>query len=302
MSAGTDADPLPVALERSGAGDPDQLIEHARAADILLTEEEHDELERFFGAWPWGSIAAAFMFGYETESFLEHDRELSRARRLPASQPSAPAFHGHAQTLPVAPDKGLSRVVRRRRSRRTFGWKAASGRDVAACLQAAFGVTGENEYEQGPSVFLTGAPAPGGVNTYDAFLLARDVEGYDPGTYHYLPERHALTRSAGAVVPFDRLFGSQAWCAEASCAIVLVGDLERQAARYRFPTTLGAVLIEAGARVELILLQAEELSLAATMVGMTAVGAFDRKLASTAGLPNASMTYPICAVLLGSRG
>ncbi len=288
--------------------DPQGVLLAAREAQILLSADQRREFERFFDAWTWGPVAASFVYGYETDSFsgeidtfLDGRAELGEAR----PEPELGCFgdvSDSEQILPVAPDRGLSSIARRRRSRRTFDNRPMQLSHLAACLQSAFGKTGENDYEVGPSTCLTSAPAPGGINSYDAFVLVQNVEGHESGTYHYVPERHALARMHGVPVPFDLLFGRQQWCAGASCAIVLVADLRRQAPRYKFPTTIGAVLVEAGARVQLILLQAEELALSAVVVGMTGVGAFDREMACDAGLPGTtSMVMPACAVLLGLR-
>jgi nitroreductase len=290
-------------LRDRGAADPDAQLERAREAGILISEQQLREWEEFFDSWPWGPVAAVFMFGYHTDSFVDPADELRTLSERETAPPSLLPDEDRALIeLPSALEGGLVGVVARRRSRRAFDDRPIGVAPIAGCLRAAFGVTGGRMLEDGRIAPLTGAPSPGGLNTYDAFLLSRRVVGVEEGTYRYVPQRHALAREEGSPVPFDRLFGGQAWCAGASCAIVLVANLERQASRYAYPTTLSAVLMEAGARVELLLLQAEEASLSAVVVGLTAVGAFDRQLASAAGLPSAtSMTIPICAVVIGTR-
>ena len=265
-----------------------------------MPERQLEESESFFAAWAWGPVAAAFVFGYHADSF---DEELQEDDGSPAPDEPAllPERTGTVTPLPPIPDGWLSGLAKRRRSRRAFGPEAIEVAPVAACLQSAFGLTGEWPLKD-RHLPLTAAPSPGGLNTYDALLLVRNVAGLEQGTYCYLPQDHALANRPGDPVPFDRLFGEQAWAAGAACAIVLVADLRRQASRYTFPTTISAALIEAGARVELMLLQAEEASLGAVVVGLNGVGAFDRGLAATAGLPSAnSMVVPICAVLLGGK-
>jgi hypothetical protein len=303
LSAEGDEAALNVELRDRGVADTDAVIAAACEADILVSERHLMESESFFSSWTWGLVAAAYMFGYHTDSFagLEDEMEAVRGQdsgdlRLLAEE------DGPLTTLPVVQSGGLANIVARRRSRRAFASQGIEHSSVAACLRVAFGLTGECVLKDGRTLPLTGAPSSGGLNTDEALLLSRAVSGLEEGTYRYLPQKHALARTEGSAVPFDRLFGGQAWCAEASCAIVLVSDLRRQASRYTFPTTISAALIEAGARIELLLLQAEEAWLSAVVVGLTGVGAFDRQLAEKAGLPcESSMIVPTCAVLLGSR-
>lgn len=308
MATDGDSADLRVALHDRGIADAeaDSVLAEARAAEILVSERELMDSATYFEPWAFGPLAAAQMFAYHTDRLVEPQDELLELEKLgglgskhPELLPE-PQRDGPTIALPAARRGGLARLIEDRRSRRTFGPRPTALAPLAACLQAAFGVNAELTLQDGRVLPLTGAPSPGGLNTYDAFLLVRTVSEIEEGTYRYLPQTHALERAAGTRVSFARLFGGQAWCAGASCAIVLVAELHRQAARYRNPTTVSAVLIEAGARVELLLLQAVEESLSAVVVGLTGVGAFDRRLAAAAGLPSAtSMTIPICAVLVG---
>jgi SagB-type dehydrogenase family enzyme len=308
MAADGDDTSLRTALQDRGVADSevDSVLAQAQAAGILVSERELTDSETYLEPWAFGPLAAAHMFAYHTDRLADPQdelQELQQRRQLGSELPQLlpePAANRPTIALPAATRRGLAPLIERRRSRRAFGPRPIALAPLAACLDAAFGVTAELKLEDGRVLPLTGAPSPGGLNTYDAFLLLRTLHGVEEGTYRYLPQTHALERTDGASVPFAPLFGGQAWCESASCAIVLVADLHRQAARYTSPTTVSAVLIEAGARVELLLLQAVEESLSAVMVGMTGVGAFDRQLATDAGLPTTtSMTIPICAVLLG---
>ena len=303
LGAAGDIGSLRAELAACGVADPAALVEGARDAGILVSERELAQLDAFFEDWTWGPVAAAHLFGYHTDAFVDPERELDGSRAADASVPAL-LCEGDEDAVALPPRvraDPLGEVVARRRSRRSFSDAPVELASVAACLGDALGITGQRTRDDGRTLPLTAAPSPGGLNTYDGLVLARRVDGLEDGTYRYLPARHALARKAGRHVPFDRLFGGQSWCARAACAIVLAADLRRPASRYDFPTTISAALIEAGARVELILLRAEAAGLSATTVGLTGVGAFARELAAQAGLPCAtSMTPPVCAVLIGA--
>lgn len=307
MSADGDDERLKADLSEGGAEHPDARIAEARELEILISSAELEEARRFFGPWIWGPAAAMLMFGYRADSFevetgepRSEGEEQDDPADVSRSAGLLPEAEGVRIELPDPPSDDLADLLRRRRSRRAFCPDPIDLGGLAACLNAGFGITGERVVD-GRARPLTAAPASGALNTYDARVLVRTVTGLDPGSYNYLPQEHALVRADGGQVAFDRLFGGQRWAAQASCAIVLVADTRRQASRYVFPTTMSAVLVEAGARAELLLLQAERESLSAVLVGLAGVGAFDRELASQAGIwAETSMTIPVCAVLLGS--
>jgi SagB-type dehydrogenase family enzyme len=301
MGADGDEEELRVDLRDRGVEHPDAQIEEAHELGILLSRSQLEEAKRFYDPWTWGPIARTLMFGYQTDSFARPDRsEMGKERMWQGVKASLlPDVEGPLSALPNSPPDPLNSLLRRRRSRRTFGSEPIEMGSLAACLRAGFGITGERVVD-GRRLPLTAAPSSGALNTYDAWVLSRAVQDLDTGTYRYLPHKNHLVRQEGRAVAFDRLFGGQAWAAQASCAVVLIADLRRQASKYSFPTTVSAVLIEAGARAELLLLQAEALSLSAVVVGLAGVGAFDRQLASAAGIwGENSMIVPVCAVLLG---
>lgn len=298
---GDDAASLSAELAERGVEDPSGVVRAACEAGILADERQAEEADAFFASWAWSPEAATLLFGYRTDGFVDPDAE---AATPPVQGDAAPALlpqpAGPLHALPPrGPRDALGALIARRRSR-TFQDGPIELTTVASCLRDAFGLTGQIVREDGHVLPLTGAPSPGGLNTFDGWLLAKRVSGLRSGSYRYVPQHDALARERGEPVPFDRLFGGQGWCADAACAVVLVADLRRLASRYDFPTTIPAALIEAGARVELLLLRAEAAGLSATIVGMAGVGAFDGGLAAKAGLPCASaMTVPMCAVLIG---
>lgn len=302
MTANGDDEALRSGLQSGDTECVDGYIAKARALDILLTRDELEEAQAFHGPWTWGPITRMLMFGYQTDSFASADSHPEAASELAASTPLLPEDDGPLMALPEPEPDGLGEVMQSRRSRRVFGTEPISMKALASCLHAGFGITGERTVD-GQRLPLTAAPSSGGLNTYDALVVSRNVAELESGTYRFVPQHQQLARGEGQPVALDYLFGGQEWAAEAACAVILMADLRRQARKYVFPTTISAVLIEAGARVELMLLRAEQLSMSGVVVGMAGVGAFDVNLAADAGIWGpTSMTVPVCAVLLGRSG
>ncbi len=79
------------------------------------------------------------------------------------------------------------KVLRRRRSQRRFQGAPLEKGELSQLLWAAQGVTGK-----GGSVELRTAPSAGALYPVETYLVIHDVEGIDPGVYHYDVQAHQL--------------------------------------------------------------------------------------------------------------
>jgi SagB-type dehydrogenase family enzyme len=85
------------------------------------------------------------------------------------------------------------------------------------------------------------------------------VAGLSGGVYHYSAAEHSLGRSSTELVPSPaELLGGQEWFSGAAAIILLVANFARTAWKYRHPTGLRVVLIEAGHIAQNILLAATD--------------------------------------------
>ena len=107
-------------------------------------------------------------------------------------------------------------------------------------------------------------PSAGGRNPFEAYLVARDVEGLPPGVYHY----SALESSLGLVAPaplpaVHELVGGTRWQDGGAAVIVLVAQFQRTAWKYSHPNAYRNFFIEAGHI-------GQNIMIAATARGLTA--------------------------------
>ncbi len=176
-------------------------------------------------------------------------------------------------------------TIANRRSVRELGPGIDLG-DIGQLLWAAQGVTEPmpepdgwrwGEWQHG----LRAAPSAGALYPLELYLVAAEVDGLDPGLYHYHPAGHALTRIGDA----DRralasaALGQRA-IAEAPAIVLVTGVYRRTAAKYG-DRAERYVHMEVGAAAENLYLQAEALEL-----GTVFIGAFrDDRVARTLGLP-----------------
>ena len=54
-------------------------------------------------------------------------------------------------------------------------------------------------------------PSGGARNPYEAYVFARNVEGLEPGIYHYSALEHSLARVSAATPALSDLVGGQEW-------------------------------------------------------------------------------------------
>ena len=259
-------------------------------------EQEYEE------KWAWGLPAGLFHFSVQGNSFgtLEQSeaKQLATAERL-----GLPPLHmdnsGFQPVTALAKSAGRSEllcVMERRRSMRDTSDAAIPLEAVADILFAGMGITGsvQNAVTALP---LAMTPSGGGRNPYEAYLIARKVDGLAPGIYHYSAIDHTLGRLA-AQVP-DRLgdlVGVQSWADTMSCVIILAAFFERTMWKYDDPNAYRVVLIEAGHIGQNMLLAATDAGLAACPTAALS----HEPLFEALELPSRITCAPVYAIAIGS--
>jgi SagB-type dehydrogenase family enzyme len=229
--------------------------------------EDYHEASRLYR----GSLDPRVTGGQRLISSLElrvsATRSVKRYRQLP-TVPLPPAELGIGT---------LADALARRRSSRAFGAYPVSWRDLASLLYAAYGVTASPEGT--PQRFRT-APSGGALYPLELYVLARRVDGLDPGMYHFDPLEHALeslpsgTSPVGAsLTPYGDLLESSALTV-AITAMFWRSRFKYGARAYRF------TLLEAGHVAQNLLLAATSLGLAALPLG----GFYDRDVDAQLGI------------------
>ena len=118
------------------------------------------------------------------------------------------------------------------------------------------------------------SPSAGGLHPIEAYPLIRNVDGVDPGLYHYGVRDHVLA----LVAPFDQpaaeaaigqLTAGQAWLGSAGAAIVLTARFSRSFWKYRrSPTAYATLLMDAGHLSQTFYLVCAELGLGAFLTNV----------------------------------
>ncbi len=143
---------------------------------------------------------------------------------------------------PALDDGGLFDALARRRSLRAYAPPPLALGELAALLWAAAGVTAR----QDGFAFRT-APSAGGLYPIEHYVVANDVEGLEPGLYHYDVLGRALERLVAddLRLPIAQAALDQRIAATAQAVFVWTAVLERSRWKYgeRF---VRYVLLDAG--------------------------------------------------------
>ncbi|WP_432758525.1 SagB/ThcOx family dehydrogenase [Streptomyces virginiae] len=132
--------------------------------------------------------------------------------------------------------RDLIDVLERRRSRRSFGTSPVSLADVGALLHLAASpqpaADGEIAHLPG-SVFRT-SPSGGARHPIELYIYAKNIEGLEPGVYHYSPLAHCLEDLKRPTSTEQAISAclDQEWTGGASFIIFYTGVIERSQWKY----------------------------------------------------------------------
>lgn len=267
---GEDEEALCDALAHKGllvSDSNDGKLSELRRRDELLAEQQ------------WHVFAALYHF---LTRWQGHDvwRELNDVELAAAAEgvrgwgAPPPPFHSHGDDsvpLPVSTRDGpLYDLLRRRRTTRTFDpERSMTAEELSVLLSSTFGCHGYAPLGGDLVVLRKTSPSGGGLHPTEAYPLVRDVDGVEPGLYHYDVARHALEPIA-ALPAADvgelavRLAAGQPYAGEAQALVVLTSRFRRSFWKYRKHDRAYAVLLmDAGHLSQTFYLVCAELGLGA---------------------------------------
>ena len=188
------------------------------------------------------------------------ERPLVRARSQPP--PLRHRRGGRVDLPPYDRDSPLARTLLRRRTWRRFSDDPLRTRELSTLLGLTWGV---QAWVGEPPVALKTSPSGGAKHAMEAYVLSRRVEGLEPGTYHYDPDAHRLTRIASTAAERDELaplLAGQDMFGGAAVVVFMTCVFERIHYKYRFARAYRVAQMEAGHLAQTFLLVATGLGLA----------------------------------------
>lgn len=207
----------------------------------------------------WHPAAAAFLLGtrWDGQRVTAQRRDGSRPPRPPRVGGPEPPFHrreGEPVALPGAVQDGeLHRLLQLRRTTRSFdASRPVTELELATLLHSVWGAHGWAPLAHGDIAIRKTSPSGGGLHPVEVYPLVRNVEGVEPGIYHYRPHDHELVRliplDAGASLELlERATAGQWYFADADVVFVMTARFARSFWKYRrHAKILRAIFLEAG--------------------------------------------------------
>lgn len=265
---------------------PDSVArEVEKLANLRALLRENDALlaleEAYLAQWEWTASAGLFHFGLEDAAYQPSQATIEAQKNRARNDPSPALYltHETPNLLPEPAGNALNRLFLARRTRREAAKYPITLAQLGDCLFAGLGITGEVETETGVLPLKT-TPSGGARNPFEAYVLARNIEGLEPGIYHYSARQHSLRRLGGIPdsVQASALLGNQQWVDAMPCIVFLVGFLERTMWKYSDSNAYRVVLIEAGHIGQNIMLAATQARLSACPTAALAHSAIRRLL------------------------
>lgn len=246
--------------------------------------------EEFREAQP---VAWAFHRNTSRWPFNVLEPEEAQEHQLPPKEyPGAPYV---ALPPPALPDTPLAETIRSRCSCRRFTGDEMTQAALGTVLYGALGILDRLEF--GSLEFLERPlPSAGALYPLELYLLARAVEGLEPGVYHYAAVTHGLEQVRLVPLPeayLGYLFMGQHYVGRAAAMLVLTAVVHRSLRKYG-DRGYRYLLLEAGHLAQNVNLVASACGLGTLNLG----GFFDQELAQLLGIPPAT-EIPLYAIAVG---
>lgn len=181
----------------------------------------------------------------------------------------------------------VEQVLRGRRSQiGAYSGEAISFQDLASILRFTYGPTLEVQSVRfpGESFYLRGTPSAGGLYPLEIYPLAFNVDGLEPGLYHYSPKDHSLEvlRQSDTIrEEFVNCTSYVELASTASAIFVITGVLRRNLSKYMF-RGYRFLSYDVGACLQSFYLCAGARGLSSVAIG----GFFDNMVGDLVGIDN----------------
>jgi putative peptide maturation dehydrogenase len=198
-------------VERNG--DEAHALGDLALRGLVVSDESDDRLrelrraDKVLSSSQWNVYAALYHFltkwhdvDVDVPDKLPHPDELEAetAAFVRAYGPPPPHFHSAADPLEVTTlplierEGGLWETLAQRRTTRAFAPGPLSAEELSLVLRYTFGCRGYSRVADGVAVLSKTSPSGGALHPTEVYVLVRNVEGVEPGLYHYGAERHEL--------------------------------------------------------------------------------------------------------------
>lgn len=155
-------------------------------------------------------------------------------------------------------------VLVRRRSYRSFNDAPVDAITLAKLLYYVWGATSIQRNDYGDVFLRKTSPSGGSLHGAEVYPLLLNVEGFEPGLYHYSVRRHGLVLLSrdDPRAWIGHACGGQHWIADSAAVFLTTFNIKRSVWKYQFSRIFRAALLDAGHLGQTFSLMATHLGLA----------------------------------------
>jgi SagB-type dehydrogenase family enzyme len=251
----------------------DQLFEALLGHGLVVgsNDESDGQKTQALESWTaWSPVASYFHLATKDVPFTPRAENIRRLRQratetpppsalkrsdarlkiaLPPAPPLAISQHrnGKKKSKGKGPDS-LPEVLAARRTWRRFGTRPLALDELGTLLGWTWAVQDWVEVKGWGRMALKTAPSGGSRHSVEAYVLARKVDGLEPGLYHYQPAAHELhlVRPKATAADIRAYLPEQGWYGAASALVLMTAVFPRVQWRYPFARAYRTVLAEVG--------------------------------------------------------
>jgi putative peptide maturation dehydrogenase len=291
---------------------------------LLLTADDSDLIDREERlADEWRPAAALYHFSTrvrgadlqlpEDSAEIAAGAEEAAARFVERHGPPPDHFHSFDRPrrviqLPLVPKAGgLYGALADRRTTRGFDPQGPVALEqLAILLYEVFGCRGYAAIHPEVVALRKSSPSAGGLHPVEAYPLIRNVNGVEPGFYHYRVRDHVLALVApleqhAAQAAIGKVTAGQTWLGAAGAVIVLTARFSRSFWKYRrSPTAYATLLMDAGHLSQTFYLVCAEIGLGAFLTNVVDADAIEESLGLD-GQAEGALAVLGCGVPAGAR-
>lgn len=128
----------------------------------------------------------------------------------------------------------LRKMVLNRRSVRRFTGQAISLNEISVLMRNTYGITGRQTLQYNIEQILRAVPSGGALYPLELYVASFNVEGLEPGIYHYNVQKHSLehVRSGQFQTELGRAFFYEEVFKNVSAQVIITGVLKRSYLKY----------------------------------------------------------------------
>ena len=264
-------------------------IKSLKDCGLLITKGSgQDKLETKFGnEWLWPTASRYYHFSTKidephntTKEVLEYYIRYLKGRKQPPiykSYPRQPKISLLKESVAEAPFFG---TLRKRRSTRELSGNSISFNEMSKLAYYTWGRISSYKTPEFGELLHKTSPSAGARHPIETYAIVNNVNGIEPGIYHYSVKDHSLEllKAGDFRERCVELTAGHSWTRNASALFIMTAVVARTAWKYRVPRVYRAFLLDAGHLSQSFLLVATALGLGAFCIGIVCDNLIEKEL------------------------